>query len=97
MTTWTLDGTLNIFHEPPKMADVISDSDLEIITNASNDLYGIDRLEFYINDFLQYTDKLAPYNFNWVDPAFFKNIVKAIAFNTNGGSVVRELAVWKFF
>lgn len=71
--------------------------DIEIRAEASNELYGIDYVEFYINDVLQITDDTDPYSFIWKDPGFFKHILKVIAFNNNGQSVVRKLNVWKFF
>lgn len=71
--------------------------DIDVIANASNDQYGIDRVEFYIDDILQYSDHTEPFTITWENPAFFKHLIKVIAFNTNGESVLREISVWKFF
>jgi hypothetical protein len=71
--------------------------DIEIIANASNDEHGIDRVEFYIDDALLQSDETQPYSYLWTEPGFFKHIVKVVAFNNNGQSVIRELTVWKFF
>jgi hypothetical protein len=70
---------------------------IEIVANASNELYGIDHVDFYINDVLQFSDDLYPYSFLWMDAGFFKQLIKVVAFNTRGKSVSRELSVWKFF
>ena len=71
--------------------------DIEIITNASNDLYGIDRVEFYINDELKANITDSPYNWTWDSIAFFKHTIKVVAFDNAGNSKSDELIVSKFF
>jgi len=70
---------------------------ITVEANAVQDELGIDRVEFYVDDHLQFTDIAEPYQWLWKDHVFFKNIITAVAYDTSGRSNSDEVSVWKFF
>ena len=74
---------------------IIGEIDIEV--NASDYLYGIDRVEFYIDDEIKSTDTSEPYSWTWDEMVFFRHTIKAIAYNNAGNSASDEIVVWKFF
>jgi hypothetical protein len=70
---------------------------ITINTSVSNINYGIEKVEFYMDDALQATVITAPYRWTWNHPAFFKHVVKVVAYDTGGHNTTREVTLWKFF
>jgi len=70
---------------------------ITIQVDATQEPYGIDRVEFYVDDTLKATDTEPPYEWTWSTPAFFKHTIKAIAYDTSGKSTGKSIGVSKFF
>jgi len=71
----------------------------KITINASvqSTSYGVDKVEFYVDNILQETVATAPYTWTWSHLAFFKHVVKVIAYDTGGHNITREITMRKFF
>ncbi|MCJ7697580.1 MAG: PQQ-binding-like beta-propeller repeat protein, partial [Thermoplasmata archaeon] len=52
---------------------------ITIQVDATQEPYGIDRVEFFIDGTLKATDTTAPYTWTWDTPAFFKHTITAVA------------------
>jgi hypothetical protein len=59
--------------------------------------YGVDKVEFYVDNILQETVATAPYTWTWSHLAFFKHVVKVIAYDTGSHNITREITMRKFF
>jgi len=72
---------------------------IDIIVNASDDLSGMDRVEFYIKDSLKKTDTSAPYVWLWRDITFGLKAydIKVITYDNAGNYANDTIMVWKFF
>jgi hypothetical protein len=57
----------------------------------------VDRVEFYINDEKQKTDRTAPYKWRWEEGVFFIQIVDIVAVDSFGNYGYDTLTVLKFF
>lgn len=73
---------------------IVGDIDIEV--NAV-DPSGIDRVEFYIDNEHMKTITSAPYNWTWIDTAFFRHTIKTVAFDNFENDAEEEITVWKFF
>ena len=71
---------------------------IDITVDAIDD-YGIEKVEFYIDNVLQATDISEPYTWKWNErmPFRFKHLVKVIACDSIGNIISDEMIVWKFF
>ncbi len=73
---------------------------INITANAIDKESKINRVEFYIDKDLKYTDCSYPYNYLWKRDKirFFKHKhdVKVIAYDTAGNNESKEIKVWKF-
>jgi len=74
---------------------IIGPIDVEVDT--SDDEYGIEKVEFYVDDVYQANDTSEPYSWKWNKLMFFKHTLKAVVFNSNGNVGVEEIVVSKFF
>jgi hypothetical protein len=70
---------------------------ITIQADATQEPYGIDRVEFYIDDDLKATNTETPYQWTWNTMAFFKHTIKAVAYDTSGKSTEKSIDVSKFF
>ena len=70
---------------------------IDIEVDASQGEVGIDRVEFYIDDELKFTDFDEPYSWTWKDKVFFKHTIKVIAIDNAEKSSSNEIVVRKFF
>ena len=68
---------------------------INITVNASSP-FGIQRVEFYIDNVLKSTDMATPYYWNWAEKKIFKHTISVIAYNNVGNSTGTELQIWKF-
>jgi hypothetical protein len=57
----------------------------------------VEKVEFYIDDNLEYNDPDEPYTWLWDKPIFFKHSLKVIAYYGNGEQLIDDIIVWKFF
>ncbi len=55
-----------------------------------------EKVEFYIDDVLKATLTQQPYNWTWSQRTFGKHVIKVIAYDFNGDTVSKEIAVHKF-
>ncbi len=70
---------------------------ITINASASNINAPIEKVEFYVDDVLQETVMTAPYCWTWSHTAFFKHVVKVVAYDTLGHNVTRQVTLRKFF
>ncbi|MBE3136283.1 MAG: PQQ-binding-like beta-propeller repeat protein [Thermoplasmata archaeon] len=70
---------------------------ITIQVKAAQEPFGIERVEFYIDDTVKATDTEAPYQWTWSTPAFFKHTIRAVAYDTSGKSTEKSIDVSKFF
>ena len=70
---------------------------IEVTVNATDDDSGIDRVEFYVNDQIRYTDPEEPYSWMWTDWVFSSFVIKVIAYDKEENYAVTEKGVLKFF
>lgn len=70
---------------------------IDIEANAPDCLFGIDRVEIYIDDELMATDYTEPYSWCWDEKELFLlYIIKVVAYDTDGNSAFDDIGVWKF-
>jgi outer membrane protein assembly factor BamB len=70
---------------------------ITIEVEASQEPYGIDRVEFYIDNELQSTVTEEPYQWMWSTRIFFSHKIKVIAYDASGESNSDSITVMKFF
>jgi hypothetical protein len=64
---------------------------------ASQNPFGIDRVEFTVNGELVTTDRTAPYQWFWILPSFKEFKLQATAYDTAGNSSSDAIYVYKYF
>jgi len=69
---------------------------IDVTVNVSDNIYGIERVEFYIDDELRYSDEEKPYSWKWDEKVFFKHTIKVVAYNEIGNYAIDETRAWKF-
>jgi outer membrane protein assembly factor BamB len=70
---------------------------ITVNVEASQEQFGINRVEFYIDNDLKATDTAPPYSYTWRTPALFKHYMSAKAFDNSGNFSRTGYFVWKFF
>lgn len=70
---------------------------ITIEATATSTEYGIEKVEFYIDDRLQSTILTEPYSWTWNSLSFFRHTVKVVAYDTIGRNAQRTFTMWKFF
>jgi hypothetical protein len=69
---------------------------ITVKTQLNNINYDIEKINFYINDNLQYSDEEFPYEWDWNKPSFSKKTLKITA-SVNGEEILHSYRVlWKF-
>jgi PKD repeat protein len=70
--------------------------DMFIMVEATDE-WGIDQVEFYINNRLMHTSQFPPYSYTWVKRPFLRhlNIIKVVACDYAGNKAVDFAIVWK--
>jgi len=74
---------------------IIGGIDIEV--EASDNISGISRIEFYVDGETKEFDYSEPYSWTWDEKAFFKHTLKVVAFDRSGNIANDEIPVWKFF
>lgn len=64
---------------------------IQVEVNATDNVSGIDRVEFYVDSELQNTSTQAPYTWLWDDRAFFRKTLRVVAYNNAGNTAEREI------
>jgi leucyl aminopeptidase len=67
---------------------------LIITAEASDEVSGMDRIEFYIDGELKATDTQIPYEFVWDEPALFRHSLNVQAYDQAGNYASIERHVW---
>ena len=70
---------------------------ITVIATASQDPFGIQRVEFTVDDQLMATDITPPYFWTWISPSFGRHTIRALAYDTTGKYGSTWLNVRKFF
>jgi parallel beta-helix repeat protein len=73
---------------------------IDIKVNATDEISGVNKVEFYIDGLLKETDTIAPYNWTWDirTPLDFRHTIKVVVTdNTMANKASEEIIVWKFF
>ncbi len=70
---------------------------ITIQVDATQEPYGIDRVEFYIDGEIRATVTEIPYQWTWSTKAFFKHTIKVWAYDTSGKCSMASIDVSKFF
>lgn len=69
---------------------------INVTVNASDNQSGVNRVEFYVEDQLQYNDTIAPYNWTWSERGhFFPYTLTVVAYDNVGNHDQAELKLWK--
>lgn len=55
-----------------------------------------EKVEFYIDNNLKYSDNSEPFSYYWNENVFFKHIIKIKAYHGNGDITEDEISVWIF-
>jgi len=71
---------------------------IKIKANAANYIYGIERVEFYVDNIRRRVDTEAPYSWTWRLSSHVKHrhTIKVVVFDNNERSVSDEIKVWRF-
>ncbi len=70
---------------------------IDVEVQASDSDFGIEKVEFLIDDSVTETVTDAPYTWRWSTPTLFLHTIKVVAHNNDGATKSVELSVWKFF
>jgi hypothetical protein len=70
---------------------------ITIQVDATQEPYGIDRVEFYIDNEIKATVTEVPYQWTWSTRAFFTHTIKVVAYDKLENSASDEITVKKFF
>ena len=72
---------------------------IKIKVNAANYMYGIDHVEFLVDNIKRGNDTTPPYSWRWrfSSPIQHRHIIKVIAFAKTGEKVSDNVLVWRFF
>lgn len=64
---------------------------ITIEVNATDNLSGIDKVEFFIDEESKYNDTTSPYNWSWDETAFFRHSIKVVAYDEAGNEAIDEI------
>gem|GEM_PF-1415760 len=69
--------------------------EITVIAEAYDNESGVNRVEFWIDSELRYTDDKPPYEWLWSEKGFFQRKLKAVAYDNAGNSAQDSLSLWK--
>jgi PKD repeat protein len=70
---------------------------ITIEVDASQEPFGIERVDFFIDDTFKASDTTIPYSWTWDTPAFRTHTIKVVAYDTSGNNNYDKLTIKKFF
>ena len=70
---------------------------IEINVDASDLESGVQYVEFYVDEKLQFFDSSYPYSWMWNEIAFGIKLLKVLCYDNAGNSASDEIVVWRFF
>jgi len=68
---------------------------INVMVDASDNQSGVNRVEFWVDNDLRYTDTIAPYNWTWSEIGFFQRTLKAVAYDNAGNYNSTDIVLWK--
>ena len=71
--------------------------DIVVEAYAIDEITGVSRVEFYLDDNFQFSISSEPYVWTWDERAFGKRTIRVTAYDKAGNSASDEIEVWKFF
>ncbi|MBN2603127.1 MAG: right-handed parallel beta-helix repeat-containing protein [Candidatus Thermoplasmatota archaeon] len=88
-------SNIKIFDLPNSDPIIIGNLDIKVDV-LTQDLK-IEKVQYYLNDVLKYTDYSEPFIWNWTEIGFSKFNVKTILYTYTGFNVSYQINVWKLF
>jgi len=76
---------------------ILSIGDLTIEIDGSDDITGINFIEFYINDKLISTDHTPPYEWKWNQAGTLRNMITIRVYDKTGKYNQEDVQIWKLF
>jgi len=70
---------------------------IEVQANVLGVDDGVEKVEFYLNGDLVFTDSEAPYSWVWASRHFFRCTVSVKAYLDSDETLIDTLRVWRFF
>jgi hypothetical protein len=70
---------------------------ITVEVSATDDLSGLEKVEFYVDNKLKGNDTTDPYRWTWDESLFFRHNLEVVAFDRSGNQNSFKLSVWKFF
>jgi hypothetical protein len=70
---------------------------ISVETQINGDVGTIQKIEFYKDNILQFTDTETPYIWTWNKLSFFRHTIKIIAYYNSVNSTSNQMTVWKLF
>lgn len=60
----------------------------------AHDNFGVEKVEFYVDDALKFTDDSAPYYWVWDETVFMSHTLKIIAYGISGDKTIETVKTW---
>jgi hypothetical protein len=70
---------------------------IDVEGQVNNNTGTVQKVEFYMDNTLQFTDTEAPYIWTWNKVSFLKHTIKVIAYYDAVDSMSSQISVWKIF
>jgi len=70
---------------------------IDVEAQVNGDVGTVQKIEFYKDNILQFTDTEAPYIWTWNKLSFFKHTIKIIAYYDSINSTSNQITMWKLF
>ena len=70
---------------------------IDVCVDAIDYIYGMDRVEFYLDGELVYSDDQKPFCWQWYEFDFSRRTLRTIAYDISENSAEDIITVWKFF
>jgi len=70
---------------------------IDVEAQVNGDAGTVQKIEFYKDNLLQFSDTEAPYIWTWNKLSFFKHTIKIIAYYDSINSTSNQITVWKLF
>jgi hypothetical protein len=70
---------------------------IDVEAQVNGDAGTVQKIEFYKDNILQFTDTEAPYIWTWNKLSFFRHTIKIIAYYDSVNSTSNQMTVWKLF
>lgn len=77
----------------PSIQDTVIIGNIDIDVDVIGD--GVDRVDFFIDESLEFTDDTPPYSFNLEKLLFFRHTIKIVAYNLDGNTTQTDMDIWK--